>query len=200
MPQGPMNINVAKKTDGYYAPIPLGVNNTLVVNALNGRKYNQAAAGSLFFGANQSFVTLSAALATTYVGLCLTNPAGSGKDLILRQVSAAIIIAPANFLAFGLMFGTGTVTHTTPVTPRAARIGGAAGVGLLDAAATIPTPVWARWLANNLATGGSPQFNGDMEGSILIPPGSFVAIGGNAAGPASGFAGSLEWEEVTAAA
>ena len=40
------------------------------------------------------------------------------------------------------------------------------------------------------------SFNLDLNGAIIIPPGGYVAIGTNVAGPASGFQGGLSWEEV----
>jgi hypothetical protein len=44
-----------------------------------------ALAGTNFRGSNQVGATLSAALATTYVGLCLSNPAGSGVNLAVKR-------------------------------------------------------------------------------------------------------------------
>jgi hypothetical protein len=195
MPQSNLNYT-STNADGFGKPTGVGAQKDLFQSAVHGTKYNQAFSSALFNGANPSAVTLSAGLATTYVGLCLSNPAGSGFDLALRKVAGAIIIAPATFLALGLMVGTGAVTHTTPLLSRGGRIGFPAGVGLLDSAATIPTPALRQIMAGNLATGGNVTFAQDVEGGIIVPPGTFVAIWSNVLGPTSGFQGSMEWEEI----
>lgn len=195
MPQN-TNVNTLKNGAGQYMAGGIGAQRDAWQSAVHGNKYNRSFAGALFQGANPSAVTLSAGLATTYVGLCLTNPAASGFNLSLRKVAAAIIIAPANFLALGIMTGSGAVTQTTPLTPRAGKIGGAVGVGLLASNATIPTPVLQQIMAGNLATGGNVSPSQDIEGAIIIPPGTFAAVWANVAGPASGFQGSMEWEEI----
>lgn len=207
MGQGP---NVAfgayKQGSNIAAPSTVGKQGDLLASYLHGEKYNQAYNGNLFRGANAAAVTLSAALATTYVGLCLSNPAGNTKNLVVRRVSGVMIIAPANFIAVGLIVGfvaAGIVTHTTPVTTLgsgflgAGTSAGAAPSAKLDAACTlVGTPVWAEWLAANAATAGNTNFSADIQGAIIVPPGGYVAIGSNVAGPASGFLGSFEWEEV----
>lgn len=201
MPQSPQNLPAV--TVGSTSPKPLQIDKQggLLRSGLHGDNYNQAYNGNLFRGANPTPVTLSAALATTYVGLCLSNPVGSTKNLAVRNVGAVTIIAPATFLALGLIVGWiagGVTAHTTPLTPAPSLINGV-GVPLakLDSAATlVGTPAWARWLNASLATGGQVNFNADIQGGIIIPPGGYVAIGANAAGPAAGFLGSIEWEEV----
>ena len=106
--------------------------NTLVPLAANYAKELHVMTGGrqLFMGANPSGVTTSAALATTYVGLCLSNPAGNasgGKpiNLLVRRVSGVVIVAPAAVLAFNLITGYaagGVTVHTTALTPFSAQI------------------------------------------------------------------------------
>jgi hypothetical protein len=86
----------------YYAPVygvPAFVTSSLLATA--------ALAGSTYRCANPATapVALSNALATTYVGLCLNNPGGSGVNLAVKTVAAEIIAAPAAFLALGLIVG-----------------------------------------------------------------------------------------------
>ena len=202
MPQNPFMSNVATNSTGVREPLATGQSGDLLQSALHGSKFNQAYNSHIFRGANAAGATLSAALATTYVGLCLSNPAGSGYNLALRRVGCALIVAPATFLALGLLGGYaagGITVHTTPVTPLCTKLGSAAvAIGKLDAAATlVGTPAWIAWFANNAATGGQTNaISIDFEAGIIVPPGAYVAIGANAAGPAAGFLGSMEWEEI----
>lgn len=171
-----------------------------------------ATAGAVFRGSNSAGATLSAALATTYVGLCLSNPAGNTLNLVVRSVSGVIIIAPAGMLALGLITGWavgGVTAHTTAIQSNitTAYVGAATSSGSvklaaattakLDAAATlVGTPVWDRWLSCNAATTNNVTFYQDLNDDLIIPPGGYVAVGANAAGPAAGFLGTFEWEEV----
>jgi len=172
----------------------------LGVNAV-GRNANAALNKKMFVGANQAGATLSNGLAPTYTGLCLSNPAASGKNLYLGRVTGAFVVAPAAFIGVGLIqgFAAGGVTaHTTPVTPTPVLIGDATvPVGKVDAACTIVgTPSWLKWLWANSATAGSGVFTMDLEGAVVIPPGGYVAVGTLlAVGPTAGFIGSFEWIE-----
>ena len=162
--------------------------------------YAQANAGRMFRGGNQSGATLSAALATTYVGLCLSNPAASGKNLIVTRVTGQIIVAPAAVLALGLIEGyaaAGVVTHTTPLGINPALSGGSAtSIAKLDAACTIVgTPLWTDWPWSNGLSANLGGFALDLQGSAIIEPGGYMAIGGNVAGPTAGFVGSFRWIE-----
>jgi hypothetical protein len=178
-----------------------------------GKPANTALAGANFRGANLASApaTLSAGLATTYVGLCLSNPAASTVNLVLKQVAGTIVVAPAGELALGLITGwsaAGVVTHTTALTPISGYVGAAASAGSvvgpatqakLDQACTIVgTPAWDRWFAAGPASTNNVSFSADMEDDVIIPPGGYAAIGANVAGPAAGFLGSMQWEELPA--
>jgi hypothetical protein len=164
--------------------------------------YLQSFAGRLYKGTSQVPAVLSAGLATTYTGLCLSNPAASKVNLIIQKVSAVILVAPAAVLALGLIVPTtfaGITAHTTPLTPISAKTGQAAPVaanGLLDAACTlVGAPQWYDWLWVNSASAALLASYTNQVGGLIIGPGSYVAIGANVAGPAAGFVGSFEWEE-----
>lgn len=172
-------------------------------SARHGRNYAAASAGVVGMAANPSGVTTSAALATTYVGLCLSNPAGSAVNLSLLSVLGSLIVAPSTITAFNLIGGYaagGITVHTTPLTTRNAILGtGPALVGLVDSACTlVGTPAFIRPLAQCPIATSSPFFNDSVDGGIIIPPGAYVAIGTTIAGPASGFQGGFVWEEVPA--
>lgn len=200
MPQSPLAF-VANNAAGNIAPGHVGKQSELWTGARHGPNYEAAYNAGVFFGANAlgSPVALSVALATTYVGLVLSNPAGSGKNLALLNVSGALLVAPSTITTFALIWGYaagGITAHTTPVTPQNASINSAAGVGLLDAAATlVGTPGWARILGQTPTATTSLSFDRDIGGGIIIPPGAYVAIGSNIATPAASFVGSMLWEE-----
>jgi hypothetical protein len=177
-----------------YAPRSIGPYATV------GSKFFYSAQKALFTVSNPTPVQLSAGLATTFVGLCLSNPAASTKNLAIQRVSGMTMVAPAAFLALGLITGFvagGITVHTTPLTPLSGFVGDSGvPVGKADSAATlVGTPAWALWFVTEAATAGNPMFNVDLAGSIIIPPGGYAAIGANVAGPAAGFLGSMEWVE-----
>jgi hypothetical protein len=126
-----------------------------IVSELHGRYYEQAYRRNLFNAANQAATTTTAALATTYTGLCLSNPIGSGINIVLTKVGYAFTVAFPAAASIGLMCGYNSstnVTHTTPGTPRANFFGvGSAGLGLVDTACTMPTaPVVTHLFATGL--------------------------------------------------
>lgn len=202
MPQNPIAFLTRNAKTGSIASGAVGQQSELFVGQRHGAHYEAAYAGRTFMGMNPtgSPVTTSAALATTYVGLCLSNPAASGKSLVVVNVSAALQVAPSTITTMGLIWGYaagGVTVHTTPLTPVCSFINGTAGVGLLDSACTlVGTPAWARVLGQAPTATTSFAISANIDGSIVIPPGGYVAIGTNIAGPTSGFVGSMLWEEV----
>lgn len=200
MSQAPANFS-SKLPSNALAPTILGKQSDLLVSSFHGSLYHQAYVNALFAGANPSGVTTSAALATTYVGLCLSNPAGNAVNLVLRRVAGAFIVAPSTITGFNLITGylaAGITTHTTALTPFSTLIGtGTAPTAKLDSACTlVGTPVYTQVLAETPTATTSLAFSVDLEGAIILPPGAYAAIGTTIAGPASGFQGSFQWEEV----
>lgn len=176
-----------------------------IVSELHGRYY-EATKNQTVFSGSIAGATTSVALTTTYVGLCLSNPVGSGKNIILNKAGYAFTVAFAAGSVIGLMTGYNSstnVTHTTPVTPRSQLFGtGATGVGLLDTSATLPTAptlntVFGAGLTGAITT--TPFGLGgvvDLEGSIILPPGAYVAFYTSTASGAAGGNFSFSWEEV----
>jgi len=199
MPQYPSAVYSVQKPSKAFAP--------LVGDAAGAAEYAQrhgANYASTYAGFNGSAacvgVTTSAGLATTYTGLCLSNPAGSGKNLSILRVSGVIDVAPAALTAIGLITGflaAGITAHTTPLTPLNNLVGGGGTlVGLADAACTlVGTPAWQRWLAESIAATGIAAFDESTAGELLIPPGGYLAIGTSIAGPTNGLYASISWEE-----
>ena len=201
MPQNPLGVAFAKGgPSNALSPLIAGKQYDLLTSPFHGAKYHQAYAGALFCGANPSGVTTSAGLATTYVGLCLSNPAANTVNLVLRRIAGAFIVAPATVTGLMLITGysaAGVVTHTTALAPFSTLIGtGPSPTAKLDSACTIVgTPVYTQSLTETLVATDLPAFSLDLEGAIVLPPGAYAAIGTTIAGPASGFMGSMEWEE-----
>lgn len=190
--------------DGSISPARGGRTGEMIVSDAHGRYHEATVRGGVMAGAITGQVT-TVGTATTYTGLCLSNPVGSGRNLSLLSVGYSFIVAFAAGSAVGLMTGysAGTnVTHTAAVTPLNQLIGGPAGVGKLDNSATLPvTPAVNTILASG-DTGAIttapfvPNGLVPIDGAIVLPPGGFVAIYTSTASGAAGGAFSFTWEEV----
>jgi len=148
----------------------LVVRNAMASAALDGR---------LFGVANQAAIATTAALATTWTGLCVSNPAGSNKNMILHEFGFSQTVASNGDGAIGLM----TCTIATPasnVTVRNQLLGGDTSSMIADDGATIVGPILQRVFGpiGTLAVTGygqGPQFVYKAEGSLIIPPGYTIA-------------------------
>ncbi len=179
----------------------------LVVSQIQADYGEWALRGQIFVAANQAATTTSAALTTTQLGLCINNPAGSGKNLVMLHVGYSNGAAPTALAHIGIQGGyaaAGVVTHTTPLTVQNAFLNGAAGVGKADAACTtVGTPVILLALGTMPITGATaqvvtPPFTGlyyDLKGSIIVPPGGWVAL---YTSTQVSMIASMMWAEVTA--
>jgi hypothetical protein len=89
----------------------------LMVAPISGAMTEAAMAGRLFYAANQAGIASSAALTAAYLGVCVSNPAGNSKNLIIRAVGAALIVKPAaadvTLHLTGGYTAAGVVTHTS---------------------------------------------------------------------------------------
>lgn len=162
----------------------------------------------VFSGASGA-VTTSAALATTYTGLVLTNPVGSPVSLVLQAASYAPLVAQTSALSIGLMGGYSTtaVVQTTAVTPSSNYLGSGwnvGGSGLLAKAATLPVAPTLLFVLGSLTTGAiTVQMQGggfidlnDGQNLIVVPPGGFIAWYTSVASAATSVNLSLQWAEV----
>jgi hypothetical protein len=176
-----------------------------IVSELHGRYYEQAYRQNMFSGAAVGLTT-TVGTATTYTGLVLTNPIGSGVNLVPNKLGLAFLVAFAAASAIGLMRGysaTTAVVQTTPVTPSNTLTGANSGKGLLASSATLPvTPTIVQIMEAGLTGAITTTVNSvslfDLEGSIAIPPGGFLAIYTSTASGAASMAASMQWEEVPA--
>ena len=166
------------------------------VSELHARYFEQGRYGNVISAANQAAQATSVGLATTYTGLLLYNPVGSGVILVPNKITFALTSAAAAVSNVGLIAGfaaTGGVTaQTTKLVNQSSQIGAAtAGKGIALSAATIVTPTWAHQFGSTLTT--TVPAMGDTEGVWQILPGGFLAIG--TLTTLTGL-GSISWEEV----
>jgi hypothetical protein len=194
----------ATVSDGAQALLRQGRQGELIAQELHGRYYEAAFRKTMFSGGNAAGVTTTVGTATTYTGLVLSNPIGSPVNLILNKVGVGNSVAPAAVMLLGLMTGFSAATNvvqTTPIVPQGNFVGQGAGFGLLASAATLPiAPTFRTVLAFLTATAvtvvDEPDVFVDMEGSLILPPGAFVAIYTSSASGAAALAASMQWEEV----
>ena len=154
----------------------------------------------LYSASNTAAQAVSVALATTYTGLCLSNPINSGYNLVLLGCNYSLTVAPAAIASLHLIAGysaTADVTHTTPGTVRNNLIGvGVDSIAKVDTAATISTPYYLVSLGSGFTAAAlyptTPNWI-DLKGQYVIPPGGFVAFGALTA--VTGI-GSFSWAEI----
>lgn len=185
--------------DGGIPLLRSGRQSDLIVSELHGRYYEQTFRRNVFVIANQAVVTTSAALTTTWTGLLIGNPTTSLVNLVVLKFGCQQVAVGAA-AAIGIMTGTGA-TVTASLTPRNRYVGGASANALSNAGQTLPgTPVLEQVFGSigSLATTGYGLQNGifiDLEGSLVIPPGAFVASYTTIA-TTSALIFSYMWEEV----
>ena len=198
---------VGQQLTGDGATPPQGVRQgklgDMIVSELHGKYYEQAVRGNLFIASNVAAQAVSVALTTTYTGLCLSNPLGSTKNLVLLGGQYALSVAPAAIASLHLIGGysaTTNVTHTTPLAAPGIQnclLGtGAAGSAKVDSASTIVNPGYIMGLGSGFTAAAlystTPLWI-DFAGLVVLPPGAWVAWGALTA--VTGFA-TLAWEEV----
>tara|TARA_R110000868_G_scaffold320909_4_gene581922 strand:+ start:6350 stop:6970 length:621 start_codon:yes stop_codon:yes gene_type:complete len=173
----------------------------LAATQLNPRYYETTYRRQTFTIANQTGVTTSAALATTYVGLCIANPTTSTINAVITKVGYAFLVAQAAATAVGIMTGVGA-SITAAVTPRNRYVGSVTSQVLASTSLTLPgTPVLETILATGLTGAITTSPNGiggfvDLEGSLILPPGAFACFYTSTASGAASFLGSFQWVEV----
>lgn len=161
-----------KDRDGTARPILLDPDGAVRVR---GGLADAALAGRLFQVSNQAHITTTAALATTWTGLGVGNPATSGKNYIFWEFGWAQEVVMNTEGSYGLMYATvGDMAQA--ITPVCCKIGAATSAALCDNGATIGTPILLRNFGSSMegAISTVPSLGGniyDLKGSIVIPPG-----------------------------
>jgi len=182
----------------------------LMVSEVQARYYEQNYRGNLF-----SLSVATAAAITAYTGgaagtpqIALWNPSGSNRNAIIISANYANVVAAsgAGTATWGLYYGpTAAITQstkTTPVQGSTLTAGGSVMTGFTNVALTGSTALtnvmplgayyWATAASAAVVSSVAPAF---IDGMILIPPGSMVALGGSAALTSATWIGSLVWIE-----
>lgn len=161
-----------KDRDGVGRPIITDKEGILVARSA---RMDAALEGRLFSVANQTNVTTTAALATTWTGLGVGNPATSGKDYVFHEFGWAQQVVMNTEGNFGLMVAT-VGDMAAAITARSAKWGAGSTNALCDNGATIGTPILIRQFGSSMegAISTVPSLGGNIyniDGSIIIPPG-----------------------------
>ena len=166
-----------------------------------------ASQGRTFFAASQAVATTTVGLATTYTGLCVSNPVGSNCHLFLTHASVVqSVIQATQVEAVALAVGWHTsnnVTHTTPASIYQGLVTGSLGtnnsVAKADTSATLPAaPVYAHFLQNTQsATTNAPGADYDFKGSIVLAPGAYACFVTPTQASVAGMWFSLHWAEMS---
>lgn len=177
--------------------------NRMLTLAQGGRLERACLAGRLFSVANQAKVATTSALATTWTGLGVANPASSGKNLIIHEFGYELQEAASAAGIVGLMTSD-TTGFAAALTIRNCLDGtesANASIAYADDGATIATPVLRRVCGTygtegtdtSLACQGPHLYK--LDGGLIIPPGrsvmSFTTLATTAC-----FVFHFVWEEV----
>jgi len=199
--QGQVGLQAPKLATGTNANLSLGSLGEGLVSEVMGRYYTLAYNGLLFTASLSAAQALSVN-STTFTGLAVANPTGSGKNLILLDMAVGIAAAVAAVSTPRLGFAaTVALTVGNAVGPVAGIVGsGPASVAKVGASATLgAAPVTLRSLSGiTWVTGGTPvamiYSKDDIGGAIIIPPGQMAVI--DALVAAATVIPSLTWAEL----
>lgn len=199
-------VGPATGTDGSQLPIRQGKTGEVNVSELQPRYYEQAYRKNLYtaYAAAQA----TSLVGTAMVGLQIYNgsPVAGGVNLVIMKVGGFVAVTSAS--ATGLVLATGSGQLIAPTGQTAATrvtnnfIGSQSPQGLALTGGTFtnaPTALLA--LMHNTAaiatTGEDQGYQFDLEGSLIIPPQSYVCVAAlGAALSASGGFHHIMWAEV----
>lgn len=155
--------------------------------------------GRLFSVANQAKVAVTANLNTTWTGLGVANPTGSGKLLVMHEFGwSTDVVNPAEGVV-GLMTSTDS-GFASAIAARCARNAYKTSVAYCDDGATIATPVLERICGSTMEGAITTVVQNnvniiDLKGSIVLAPGRSVLTYHSIGGTAS-LMFHFVWEEV----
>lgn len=184
-----------------------GQQSDIIVSELHGRYYETTYNRNMYTATLTSGTTTSAALSTTFTGLLLLNPNNSQVNFVINKVGMSFLVAFTAAAAIGIQTGNQSTallsSLTTTNTQTRNNFLGAPNstVGLTYSAATTTAPsllqLYGAGLTGAITT--VPQIPGffvDLEGSVIVPPGSWIATYTSTASGASGMLASISYEEV----
>lgn len=160
--------------------------------------------GNVFTACNQAAATVTLINTSTATGFILSNPWGSGKKLVLRDANFSYTTVPTAtavlFLAQSI--AVSSVAHATTTAVGIYRADGSgvtlACAGRAYSASTTPNlPVYSRILGyspTTPATTGALTFTDQINGAMILVPGSYVQISYITTAPVG--ITSMSWAEV----
>lgn len=192
--------------NGQTTPIRLTRQGAATLSQLNGRHYEQAKQGNLFYAATAvTGVAPGTAIGTT-AAFALYNPASSGVDLVVLRASMEYL---SGTLGIGVVDWVANISPSaaavtgTAITPVNAYLGGRASVAAPKTTATLPaTPTLLRHFGNlppMLATSVLTPWLlvDDVNGAIIVSPGCSVSLEATAAAGTSPLVlFDALWEEI----
>lgn len=191
-----------KTSAGLGLPVLVDAEGKIMVKPSAGNLADAALNGRLFCAAMQTPATTSTTLNTTFVGLGLCNPTGSGKLIIVHEFSYAATAA----LTAETLLALATTTDSgfaTDIAPRCCRNAYATSIAIVDRGATIVAPVIERVVATlgqaaDTAMGSAvPPNIVKLEGSIVLAAGRALVTDTTVATGAVMQFGYV-WEEIDA--
>lgn len=194
-------------------PMLQGKQNEQIYAKLHGDAYTQAYRGNVFWASAAVTGIITTIFSnTTYVGLLLWNQSTT-KNLVPIRATQGRILAATTVCAFGSCFiagaGSGlgtpisaftTITATRGSAANPGVTGQGASVALVGGGATLGT-AFAWGLANGLAAGTETtaiveqSFVQEFQGSVIVPPGSVMAVMAASAAQGGTWVPSIVWEE-----
>lgn len=176
-----------------------------VVASLVRGTYGEAAVnGRLFYAANQTPIATSTTLNTTFTGLGLCNPSGSGKLYIVHEFGYAIVKAAAGEGAIALATSDSTgFAAATAIVVRCARNAFASSSAIVTASATIAAPIIVK-VVGTIGQGADttqlmpPPTLITLGGSIVLAEGRSLVTDTTVASGATTIQFSFMWEEIDA--
>lgn len=171
-----------------------------VLLAPGGRLADAAINGRLFTGTNAALTNTSTTLNTTFVGLSLTNPTGSGKLLIVHKFFYAQDIVTTAEAMLCLATTTDSGLTAAEMTIYCSRYGYATSVATVRDGGTIVAPVIILPIAGigDTATTGWTQQPSvvHLDGSIVLAPGRSLVTDTTVAVGAAAMRFGYMWEEI----
>jgi len=163
---------------------------------------DQARLGNMYHSHNTTAGAFTV-IHATYTGLALSNPLGSGKNLVVDNISfvgstlstiAEIGVAVAPSISNAVQTGTAAVVHNAKLAGSNSNIGKGRTFSI---ATLLSTPVWLRPIGHARITGaqdGSSSFVADFDGTLIVTPGTYVCIATLTAARTG--LGSISWAEI----
>lgn len=195
---------------GVQSPQRAGNLGDTIISELHGRYYEQTYRGNVY-----SLGVAAAAAITAYTGgaagqpaVAIYNPVGSGKNLVLIQAGYNNVVAAsaAGTVSWSIYYGQTVLptqaTVTVPWNNLTLNASGSVATGWTNQALTSSTaltkayPLGYYYWATAAAAFASTATVADINGSIIVPPGSMAALGGTSALTSATWIAFLTWEEV----